>query len=229
MSQMSPITKDMAQRVQLSLEALTKRGIDSEVLKTLHRALKGLQRVIEEIGQQEGLIGQDPRLTCEGRKECLAMVILEKVRELSWLGIILRDADVAYDRLQRLLFTGPKKAEGNEVLAFLRERDIRAKYNGVPQDEIDRAYKQAVKQGDDEVVRALIFAIGGSLVSRSIQEDTEKKHAKAKNPEGFRKLDDLKMLRQEIATLTDQTAQWLRRLGDDSPNSLANVNKSIAA
>lgn len=226
---MSPTTKDMAQRVQLSLDALTKRGIDSEVRKTLHRALKGLQRVIEEMGQQEVLISQDPRLTCEGRKECLATVILQKVRELSWLKIILRDADSAYDRLQRLLFTGPKKREGNEVLAFLREQGIRAKYKGLPQKEIDQAYEQAVEQGNDEVVRALIFALGGSLVSPSIQKDIEKKQAKALSPEGFRKLDDLKLLREELGSLTDQTAQWLRGLGDDWSNPSAEVSKSIAA
>lgn len=222
-------TKDMAQRVQLRLEALTKRGLDSEVRRTLHRALKGLQRVIEDMGQQEVLIGQDPRLTTEGRKECLATVVLQKVRDLFWLGVLLRDAESAYDRLHRILFTGPKKAEKDEVLAFLREQEIRAKYKWLQQSEIDLAYRQAVEQGNDEVVRTLVFAPGGSLVSPSVQEDIETQQAKTTNPEAFRKLEDLKMLRQELGILAEQTWQWLRSVGAGSFNSSADIGKSIAA
>lgn len=219
----------MAGRVQLRLEALTKRGIDSEVRKTLHRALKGLQRVIEDMGQQEVLIGQDPRLTIEGRKECLAAVVLQKVRDLSWLGVLLRDTDTAYDRLHRILFTGPKKAEKEEVLAFLRQQEIRAKYKWLQQSEIDLAYRQAVEQGNDEVVRTLVFAPGGSLVSPSVQEDVETQQAKATNPEAFRKLEDLKMLRQELGILAEQTRQWLHGVGADPSNSSADVSKPVAA
>ena len=222
-------TKDMAQRVRLSLEALTKRGLDSEVRKTLHRALKGLQRVIEDMDQQEVLIGQDPRLTIEGRKECLATVVLQKVRDLSWLGILLRDTDAAYDRLHRILFTGPKKAEKDEVLAFLREQEIRAKYKWLQQSAIDLAYRQAVEQGNDETVGALIFAPGGSLVTPSIQEDIETQQAKATNPEAFRKLDDLKLLRQELGILAEQTRQWLRGVGADPSKPSADVSKPLAA
>ncbi len=219
----------MAQRVRLSLEALTKRGLDSEVRKTLQRALKGLQRVIEDMGQQEVLIGQDPRLTIEGRKECLATVVLQKVRDLTWLGILLRDAETAYDRLHRILFMGPKKAEKDEVLAFLREQEIRAKYKWLQQSAIDLAYRQAVEQGNDEIVGALIFAPGGSLVSPSVQEDIESQQAKATNPDAFRKLEDLQMLRQELGILAEQTRQWLRSIGADPSNSSADVGKPLAA
>lgn len=222
-------TKDMLQEVRLRLEALTKLGIDTEGRKTLHRALKGLQRVIEDMEQQEVVIGQDPRLTGEGRKECLTTVVLQKVRDLSWLGVLLRDADTAYDRLHRILFTVPKKIQRDEVLAFLREQEIRAKFKWLQQSEIDLAYRQAVEQGNDEIVGALIFAPGGSLVSPSIQDDIERQKAKAINPEGFRKLDDLQILRQELAILAKQTREWLRGLGADSLNASVDVSKSLAA
>jgi hypothetical protein len=222
-------TNDLKQQVRLKLEALTKQGIDTEVRKTLHRALKGLQRVIEDMEQQEVLIGQDPRLTGEGRKECLATVVLQKVRNLSWLGVLLRDADTAYDRLHRILFTDPKKTQRDEVLAFLREQEIRAKYKWLKQSEIDLAYRQAVEQGNDEIVGALIFAPGGSLVSPSIQDDIDRQKAKAINPEGLRKLDDLQILRQELGILAKQTREWLRGLGADSSNASVDVSKSLAA
>jgi hypothetical protein len=75
-----------------------------------------------------------------------------------------------------------------------------------------------------------MFAPGGSLVSPSVQEDIETQQAKATNPEAFRKLEDLKMLRQELGILAEQTRQWLRGVGaDPSKKPSADVGKPIAA
>lgn len=227
--QMPANTHDMAHRIRDSLEALNAKGIDSETRKTFHRALKGLQRAFEDLHQDEILIRRDSRLSCEARTECLATTVLQKLREMSWLWLLLRDADAAHDRLHRRLFTGPGKAKENPVIAFLREQEIRVKWKKLPQGEVDSAYRHAIEQGNEEVVRALIFNLGGSLVSPAVREQIEKQRALSANPDSIKKLEDLRLLRQELGLLADEIRQWLHDLGSSSSNRHADGESSVAA
>lgn len=227
--QMPTNTQNMALRIRISLETLNAKGIDSETRKTFHRALKGLHRAIEDMREDEISIRLDSRLSCEARTECLATTVLEKVQELSWVWLLLRDADLAHDRLYRRLFPEPAKARGNPVIAFLREQEIRSTHMRLPQCEIDSAYRHAITQGNDEVVRALTFALTGSLVSPAIREQIEKQQALSVNPEGFKKLEDLQLLRQELGLLADEIRQWLHSLGARPSNYRADGGSPVAA
>lgn len=212
---MSTITSDMAQRIQRRLEAVTAQGLDSDVRKTLHRAIKGLQRAVEHLGQQEVMIAQDPRLTEEGRKACLATVVLQQVRDLSWLGTLLREAEAAYDRLYRLLFPGPQKAVGDAVLAYLQEQEIRTRCMRLQQRERTLVYRQAVAQGNEEIIRALAGGPGEALVPPSMQEAIAREHVQASNPEAYKRLEDLQLLCRELGIVAEQTRDWLRDLGTE--------------
>lgn len=225
---MSTITSDMAQRVQRRLEAVTEQGLDSDVRKTLHRALKGLQRAIEDLGQQKVMISQDSRLTEEGRKACLATVVLQQVRDLSWLGTLLREAEAAYDRLYRILFPGPQKAAGDAVLAYLREQEIRARCMKLQQRERMLVYRQAVAQGKEEIIRALAGGPGEALVPPSMQESIVREYVQASHPEAYKRLEDLHLLRRELGIVAEQTWDWLRDLGTE-PFPAVNANPRRAA
>lgn len=224
---MRTATTDMVRLVQRRLEALTAQGLESEGRRTLHRALKALQRAIEDLGQQEVVIGQDPRLTGEQRQACLATVVLQQVRDLAWLGILLREAEAAYVRLHWLLFAGPKKAGGDIVGMFLLEQAIRARCKTLPQHDMMLVYRQALVHGHEEIVRALVGGPGEALVGPSMQEALAKPHVQATQPEAFRRLEDLQLLRQELGLVAEQTQHWLRELGaDPTPASDAEPAKA---
>lgn len=225
---MSTTTSDLAQRVQRRLEAVTAQGLDSDVRKALHRALKGLQRAIEDLGQQEVKISQDSRLTEEGRKACLATVVLQQVRDLSWLGTLLREAEAAYDRLYRILFPGPQKAAGDAVLAYLREQEIRTRCMKLQQRERTLVYRQAVAQGKEEIIRALAGWPGEVLVPPSMQESIAREHVMASHPEAYKRLEDLHLLCHELGIVAEQTRDWLRDLGTE-PSPAVNADPTRVA
>lgn len=218
-------TSDMLKRVQFQRQALDRRIEKGEALNTHLQRLTNLEKLVQDFSGTQAAIQQDPRYTGEGKAQQHATAAQQFTASLAWLWDLPNVLEEASHRLKNLLTTKPKPPVGNDILAFLREQEIRSAYRGKKQSDIDAAYGQAIARGDEETVRALVLAPGGSLVTPAIQEETERLQAKVTNPAAFQALAELTEIRGLAEELVKQFDAWLRGLGANPQDSASVVRK----
>ena len=109
-----------------------------------------------------------------------------------------------------------------EALRQLRE-DLIEKQGG--KETITPAELMAI-EGHAEVVSALTFAPGGSLVSTAFQAKTERLQSQQANPAAFQALEELGEIRGLTESLASQLSDRLRQLGADPSNKASVVVKA---
>lgn len=180
-------------------------------LRTRHESLTS---AIGALISEHERITKDPHLTEAGKRDQLAKVATKTANDLAVRGLdsAAGETGTVKTRLEKLLFT-PQDPQGDPMMNYLREREIRDMFRGKPQQDIDAAYVQALKRGDEETRRALFNPPGGPLVTPDIRIRVEHEHAKTTNPMEYQKLESVTVLQTVFSALADHTAQALKSMG----------------
>lgn len=187
--------------------------VDDGMRETQLDTLRKVNEILQMHAEQENSISVDRRLSEKGQEEKVIELAKSTLAKLKFLSEREIEADMAYTRLEAVIFTIPKAPEGNEVVQFLREQEIRSFLRGFTPAERMLRYIQAVERDDKDMIRAFRLAPGESLIPNDIRERVDRERHEQTNPSGVTKLSSLDVMRQQLHELNDSLVQWLRGYG----------------
>jgi hypothetical protein len=216
---MTSFTKDLQQQLRLHASAMD--HAQAPKLPGWAKALTKLSTGLDMHAAGEARIEADRRLSPEGKRQAVAK--LARDLDVQWLRTLQDDVAKALARIGKLLFSPLPDPKGDvpSLLAFLREQEIRSRYEGAKTTEIDLAYANAVERSDIETQRALLLAPGGSLVTEKVREQLADEHARRTHPEAYAEWQNLQQTQAHVARLEQQLETWATGLGAELPSQAA--------
>jgi len=189
-------------------------GLDAESRDIWLATLTKTAPSVDVVALEVNATMNDLTLTQQGQMQKLMKVGPHAVPMFANVGIVLSQADQAQTRLRALAFGAlTARPKGDATEAFGREREARDFLRTMSHSEKNSAFLKAVDTQDLEVVRAMLTAPGGAMVSDEIRARGEEAYAKRTNPAVLDKLKAVAVLREQLTVLATQVAQWLLHLG----------------
>jgi hypothetical protein len=202
------------------------RGFDDDGLERRNIALKKLQEGVSAVAAEEDAILKDRTLSDEGKGRKRATLAGRVVGNFAWLGQMLVQADQAKMRLQEVLY-GPitEQSKRDAVVQQLRDQEVRQDVRGLDINQRNAHFLTALESDQLEVVRAMLDAPTGPMISPDVLERGKTAYATRTAPETFEQLGFVEHLREHLGALSESTAQWLRHLGA-SPEAIQKAVKA---
>jgi hypothetical protein len=194
------------------------KGFDEDGAERWQAILQKLDELVRPVATQVEKIFGNAYLTDEGKQEAAMKIGSSTVDSFKNVGIVLNQADTAKTRLETMLF-GPltePPTKGHEILNEMRAQELRRM---IGQKDASANFFAACDRGDTETTRALLNAPGPSWLTEEVQRRGRESYAGRVNPEGLEQLKYVEVLRDNLSTLSQQVALWLRSLGA-SPESI---------
>lgn len=186
-------------------------GARGKTLQEIRLAARGR---FQALADRIATIRQETSRSPVGIQQAIAE--LASKTDLGFLTSAQASTDDDLARYRMLLCTTPK-SDKSEVLAFLSEQEIRAKYADAPPHVVLMAYQLAVTEGHYEGQRALTQGPLGSLVDKEFQHRALLDHAKKTQPAVYESFEQAQIMKEHLDSLADQAQQVLAVLKDETP------------
>ena len=188
-----------------------KPGFDDDGKAVWLAILQKLDELVRPVAVEVDAVEKNQQLSNQGRQDMLMKIGPRVVGNFVNMGIVLKQADTAKERLEKILFDPiTSKPTGDAVVTFLREDAIR---RATGKAGAEAKFLKALDTDDLESARALLDWPGGPTVSDAIVKRGRVAYAQRTNPDAWQKLQYVEFLRENLAALAAPVAQWLIHLG----------------
>jgi hypothetical protein len=163
--------------------------------------------VLSEMQTEATAIRTDPHLSEKGQAERFRASAKATLLKLRFFFEAAKSAEQEYLKSRAALYQVPKAPEGrSELDDLLRAQEVRTWLRSLPLSSRMFAYLSAVQRGDVEIVRAVRTTPGEPLLALEFIERVARDAA----PEDSRThVENLDLLRQELADLSNMLKNWL--------------------
>lgn len=211
----------MLARLGVDLTQPVRRDMHTDTLNRRNEHATKLKDRLEAFAAKEKGIVANRALSDQGQQEQLAKLGEDALPRLAWLGRVVKDLSEAQARVSAQLFAVRPTVQ-DEMLRYVRAREIRDRMVGSNQAERDVAFVKVSQALDHETMWALLDAPGGNWVSADVQHRAEVERAKQTKPDLFSTFEQNALLLDYLGGLRDHVALWLRGLAVD-PTKIADM------
>jgi len=179
----------------------------------------------EDLSKQEFTIRRDSRLSDAGKAEKGRELAQTATGDFRWIGREITQTSEAQDRLRALCLDylkAPK--DGDKLLAFLREQEVRQHFRDQPEHERRMAFQQAAERLDGETMRAFQTGPGGPWIAGETLQRAEEIYGQRRNPEAWKNMQSLGVYAEHLNVLAMLIARALLSYGADQ----SAVEKALA-
>lgn len=187
-------------------------SIETYIINARNKTLVAILDTVESFEKREKTIVANRALSDEGKRQQLTNMGTEALKQFPGLLSSMRNLKDSIGQLKRKMFT-IELQKGNEVVAFLRQQEIRSGYLEANANERDTAFLLASERLDDESMVAFIDAPGEPMVSDETKGRAFEARAKKLFPEDFKVYSQQLMLQEVLAMILGSIAKWIAGLG----------------
>jgi len=202
----------LVSRINSELTRPVPRDTSTATLNRWHEILVKALSKLEVFQTKEKSIVTNTSLSDEGKQKQLVKLAQDSLGDWEWLGRILHDIEAAQARFTTLLFTIEPTVK-DDLLRYLRAREVRDGMDTLNQNDRDVAYIKASEQSQLEVLLAMQTAPAGNWITPEIQQRTDRERAKRAQPGAFIAYEQNELLHERVAGIADHLAHWLRSYG----------------
>ena len=187
-------------------------SIETYIINARNKTLATVLETVESFEKREKTIVANRSLSDEGKRQQLTNMATEALNQFPGLLSSMRHLHDSLGQLRRKMFT-IELPKNNEVVAFLRQQEIRGGYLEANANERDTAFLLASERLDDEAMVAFLDAPGGPMVSDETKDRAFEARAKKLFPEDFKVYSQQLMLQEVLEMILNSIAKWIAGLG----------------
>jgi hypothetical protein len=195
-----------------------RQKLDTPLLNQESEVRLKVKERVEAFGLKEDAILANRTLSNEGKQTALAKLVNDSLESLAFVGRVVSDLESDARGRRATLFTvKPPPSWGSDAsLQYQRGKETRDQLRGLSQPERDSRFVQAAEADHEATLWSVLDAPDAQpMVTEEIKVRALEERAKRREPQAFRRLQQLEVLREELAGLRDHVVLWLRQLGGD--------------
>lgn len=211
-----PFTTSMLKSALPNYLLSGKHTVDTPTLNQQALLLRKVTGVVEAVATSEAAIHANKTLSAEGKSRDVALLGTSVLPSLVFLERVLHHLKEDRREKRASVFTvKPPVDWGNDpMLNYLRGREVRDRFANLTQQEKDVAFLQAVDTDQQETVWAMLEA-PAPMLTADIRIRGLEAHAMQLHPKEFADLKQADTLHENLDSLRNGLALWLRDLGVD--------------